>query len=143
MMHRQLACKVDSSLINPGDRLISETAVQSTYNYGNGICQMVAIELLCTDGRHVIQLSKPGCVGNLNVVISNHEIDGRTNDLSGFGVDFSKWVQVRYEVSGKQAQIFINNRLAYQQRYDSSAGKIVGFCYRFRGTGAVKYARFK
>jgi hypothetical protein len=134
--------KVDSSLINFGEEFVFETAVKSTYNQGNGICQMVDIELLCTDGRHVIPLSKPGCVSNLNLVVSNHEIDGRFNDLSGFGVDFSKWVQVRYEVSGKQARIFIDNRLAYQLHYNSSPGKIVGFCYRFSGTGAVKYARF-
>lgn len=133
--------KVDSSQIHPGDRFVFETAVQSTYNQGNSICQMMNIELLCTEGRHVIPLSTPGCVGNLNLVVANQEIDGRTNDLSGFGVEFSKWVLVRYEVVGKQAHIYINNRLTYQHHFDANPGKVIGFRYSFSGTGAVKYAR--
>ena len=135
--------KVDSTQINPGKRFVFETAVQSTYSKGDGVCQMVDIELLCTEGRHVVPLSTPGCVGKLNLVVSNEEIDGITNDLSGFGVDFKKWVSVRYEVAGKKARIFINNELVYQRYFESTAGKVVGFRYRFTGTGAIKYARIK
>jgi len=135
--------KVDSTQINPGKQFVFETAVQSTYSNGDGVCQMVDIELLCTEGSHVIPLSTPGCVGKLNLVVSNEEIDGITNDLSGFGVDFKKWVSVRYEVAGKQGRIFINNDLVYQRYFESTAGKVVGFRYRFTGTGAIKYARIK
>jgi hypothetical protein len=134
--------RVDSSQVADGGHFVFETSVRSTYNQGNAVCQPFTIELLCTNGVHRIPLSVPGCVGELTLVSDNQTISGKTTDLSGFGVDFSQWVPVRYEVTNGQARIYINHRLVFRKSVGSpSAGRIIGLRYQFLGAGAVLYAR--
>jgi hypothetical protein len=134
--------RVDSSQTTNGERFVFETAVRSTYNRGDAICQPVSIQLLCSNGIHTIPLSVPGCVGELTLVSGNRAVSGKTNNLSGFGVDFSRWVAVRYEVANQQARVFVDDRLVFTGPLGHpSPGRVVGLRYEFRGTGAVKCAR--
>lgn len=135
--------RVDSSQLSNGKRFVFETAVRSTYNRGDAVCQPVAIMLMCTMGAHVIPLSVPGCVGELTLMTGHRAISGKTTDLSGFGVDFNDWVTVRYEVVDKRVRISINQKLVYQGTLSGSPGRVTGLHYRFKGTGAVQYARLK
>lgn len=135
--------QVDSSYNIPGNRFVFETAVRSTLNHGQAVCQPVSIVLLCTKGYHRIPLSVPGCVGELNLVLGNQMVSGKTTDLSGFGVDFSRWVPVRYEVVDNQATVYVNNRQVYQGHFSDEPGRVVGLRYDFLGTGAVQFARFR
>ncbi|GAB2578280.1 hypothetical protein [Spirosoma areae] len=138
-----LLSRVDSSVVVDGSQFVFETAVRSTFSQGQAVCQPVSIMLLCTKGYHRIPLSVPGCVGELNLVVGNRPISGQTTDLSGFGVDFSRWVPVRYEVHGKRATIYVNNQRVYQGNFTDDPGRVVGLRYGFLGTGAVQYARFQ
>ncbi|AQG79363.1 hypothetical protein AWR27_08545 [Spirosoma montaniterrae] len=136
--------RVDSRQTANGERFVFETAVRSTYSRGDAVCQSVRIMLICTDGFHLIPLSAPGCVGNLTVVTGNRSVSGKTTDLSGFGVDFSRWVPVRYVVADRRVQIFVNNRLVHAGRLgDTLPGRVMGLRYQFMGTGAVQYARLR
>ncbi|MGM9508370.1 hypothetical protein ACS5NO_11600 [Larkinella sp. GY13] len=119
-----------------------ETEVKSTFNRFDAVCQHVGIMILCSKGMHFLQLSRKGCVGELNLSFNGTHISGKTTDLSAFGVDFSDWVTVRCEVKDKLAKVFVNEKLAYEGRFQEDAGKIVGLRYYFQGTGAVKSARF-
>ncbi|GAB3920623.1 hypothetical protein [Larkinella terrae] len=119
-----------------------ETEVKSTYNRFNAVCQRTGIMLLCSKGMHLIQLSAKGCVSELNLSFAGQGVSGKTSDLSGFGVDFTKWAKVRCEVKDKLAKVFVNDKLAYEGRFQDDAGKIVGLRYYFQGPGAVKSARF-
>ncbi|GAB3900767.1 hypothetical protein GCM10028803_24250 [Larkinella knui] len=119
-----------------------ETELKSTFNRFEAVCQNVGIMVLCSNGMHFIPLSLKGCVGQLNLSFSGKNVSGKTSDLSGFGVDFSDWVKVRCEVKDKLAKVFVNEKLAYEGRFQDDAGKIVGLRYYFHGTGAVKSARF-
>lgn len=134
---------VDSMSIVDGQDFIFETAVRSTYNQGNAVCQPIQIGLKCTQGYHQIPLSVPGCVGELQLVTGNNLISGKTADLSGLGVDFNKWVLVRYEVEGRRAAVYVNNRRVYEGESCGDAGRVVGLHYGFLGTGAVQFARFR
>lgn len=133
--------RVDSTQLATGDRFVFETAVRSTYNRGDAVCQPVEIVLLCTMGAHVIPLSVPGCVGELTLRTGHQAIRGKTTDLSGFGVDFSNWVPVRYEVADKRVRIWIHQKQVYEGPLTQSPGQVTGLRYRFKGTGAVQYAR--
>ncbi|TAE32035.1 MAG: hypothetical protein EAZ91_06175 [Cytophagales bacterium] len=133
--------RVDSSQLANGERFVFETAVRSTYNRGDAVCQPVEIMLLCTMGVHAIPLSVPGCVGELQLRTGHQSISGKTTDLSGFGVDFSNWVPVRYEVANKRVRIWINQKQVYEGPLNESPGRVMGLRYRFKGTGAVQYAR--
>ncbi|RRB06563.1 hypothetical protein [Larkinella rosea] len=119
-----------------------ETELKSPFNRFNAVCQRTGIMLLCSRGMHLIQLSAKGCVSELNLSFAGQGVSGKTSDLSGFGVDFSNWVNVRCEVKDKHVKVFVNNKLAYEDHFQEDAGKIVGLRYYFQGPGVVKSARF-
>ncbi|MGA0560529.1 hypothetical protein ACO2Q8_27945 [Larkinella sp. VNQ87] len=125
-----------------GSDFVFETVLKNTFNRFDAVCQKTGIMLLCSDGMHFIQLSVKGCVGELNLSFAGNSVSGKTNDLSGFGVDFSDWATVRCEVVNKSVTVFVNGNQAYQGRFEGDPGKIVGVRYTFHGTGAVKSARF-
>jgi hypothetical protein len=122
----------------PSDNFVLAAEVRHTFGQAQGVCQHSKIVLLCTEGAHVIPLSIKGCVGELNLVLGNQAISGRTNDLSAFGVDFADWVRVRCEVRDRQVRIFLNERLAYRGSFPEAIGQVVGTRIRFAGTGAVR-----
>lgn len=119
-----------------------ETELKSTFNRFNAVCQRTGIMLLCSRGMHLIQLSAKGCVSELNLSFAGQSVSGKTTDLSGFGVDFTNWVNVRCEVKDKSTKVYVNNKLAYEGHFLGDAGKIVGLRYYFQGPGSVKTARF-
>lgn len=66
-------------------------------------------------------------------------INGKTQDLSGFGTDFSDWVTLKCESKDGQIRFWVNDELAYQLSFNlENDRKIMGIRYRFQGTGAVK-----
>jgi hypothetical protein len=129
---------INKNVSIPSDNFSFQTKVKSTYNRGDAICQMVNIILLCENGHHSIPLSIKGCVGELKLVLGNKMYPGNTTNLSGFGVDFSDWVRVDYQVNNTYARILINGQPAYEGQLENDPGNIVGFRYQFTGAGLVK-----
>ena len=64
--------------------------------------------------------------------------DGKTNDLSAFGVDFSDWVTVQCRVQNKKISILVNDGKAFEGEYKNSIGGVVGSRIIFMGKGEVK-----
>lgn len=124
----------------PADDFTLQTRLRSTFNRGEAVCQKVSVGFLCSDGFHHVSLSIPGCVGELALGFGNAHAEGKTSDLSGFGVDFTEWVPLRCEVRKKAVRVFVNDRLAWQGRFTNDVGKLVGLRYRFHGTGEVASA---
>ncbi|RAK00030.1 hypothetical protein LX87_01727 [Larkinella arboricola] len=124
-----------------GRNFVFETELKSTFNRNEAVCQQTGIMLLCSNGMHFIPLSVKGCVGQLTLSFAGTSVSGKTNDLSGFGVDFSDWVRMRCEVKDKRVTVLVNGQRAYEGPVDGNPGKIVGVRYYFQGTGAIKSAR--
>jgi hypothetical protein len=112
--------------------------IKNEYREGSAACQFASISLITDSGPIIINLSAKGCVSELNMICVNLIISGKTNNLSGFGVDFSDWVLVSCKNTGNKIQYFINNHLAYEAPMPSYKVKIVGLGFTFQGTGAVK-----
>jgi hypothetical protein len=117
---------------------VMEVAVRNTFGKGNGVCQHTKIGLLGTEGTMVIPLSIKGCVGELQVVSANELFEGSTEDLTGFGVDFKEWAEVRCEVKNNLMKIFVNQKLAFARSIEQNIGQIVGTRIQFMGTGEVR-----
>ena len=124
----------------PGDEFTFETRLRSTFNRGDAVCQRAYVGFLCSNGYHFVPLSIPGCVGELALGFGDAFAEGKTSDLSGFGVDFTDWVTLRCEVRQKAVRVLVNDRLAWQGRFTNDVGKLVGLRYRFHGTGEVATA---
>ncbi|MBA4852723.1 hypothetical protein [Emticicia sp. BO119] len=120
------------------EHFLMETEVKNTFSRGEGVCQYTRILLLGTEGVIIIPLSIKGCVGELQLNIHEKIVDGRTNDLSSFGVDFKDFIKVKCEVQNQKIRIWISDKLAYQGGFVSPVGKIVGTRIRFSGTGVVR-----
>jgi hypothetical protein len=125
----------------PSDNFSFETEVKNETNTANAVCQESRISIMCSNGRLLIPLSIPGCVGNINLNLSDLYIEGRKNDLSAFGCDLSQWQKLRCEVKNRQLTVFLNGNEIFKTTYAHDAGKVIGIRYKFMGTGAVNYVR--
>ncbi|WP_435357349.1 hypothetical protein [Emticicia sp. SJ17W-69] len=122
---------------------VMETELRNTFSRSSGVCKQSRILLLGSEGIIAIPLSIKGCVGELKMTIADEEINGKTHNLSAFGVDYSTWVKVKCVAKNQKIQIYINDVLAYQSDYTKNIGKIVGTRIRFMGTGEVKRFELK
>ncbi len=65
-------------------------------------------------------------------------IGGQKNDLTGFGVDFSDWIELEVIVVNGLLEIKVNSQVVYKDTLSVDPGKLVGVRYKFHGTGAVR-----
>ena len=114
-----------------------DVTLKNTFGKGALVCQKTQIVLLGTTGAIVIPLSIKGCVGEL-FLQTDESHDGKTNDLSALGVDFSDWVTVQCRVQDKKISIRVNEVLAFEGDYQKGIGQVTGTRISFMGTGAVK-----
>jgi hypothetical protein len=119
-----------------------DVTLMNTFGRGAFVCQKTQIVLMGTMGAIVIPLSIKGCVGELGLVAGEYR-DGKTNDLSAFGVDFSDWVTVQCRVQNQKIYIRVNEGLAYEGDYKNGIGQVVGTRISFMGTGAVRSFEIK
>jgi hypothetical protein len=113
-------------------------SVKNEYSEGSAACQFVSVSLITDTGPIIIPLCAKGCVSEINLLSVDWIVSGKTANLSGFGVDFSDWVQVECKNSGKKIQYLINNKLVYEMPMPGREVKIVGMGFAFQGTGSVK-----
>jgi hypothetical protein len=117
------------------DNFTFKTQVRSDYKEGSGVCQGVQIVLQTEGNVIIVPLSIKGCISDLSLFFGDY-IDGKKKDLSAFGVDLSKWVEVEIEVKDRKSRIQVNGQIAYEGTF-SSRERIVGMIYRFQGTGSI------
>jgi hypothetical protein len=112
--------------------------IKNEHGEGASACQFSFIILVTDDGPIIIPLSVKGCVSEINVMAVDSMVSGKKADLSGFGVDFSNWVNVSCKTTSTQLQFFINEKNALELPLPKKEAQIVGMSYVFQGTGAVK-----
>ena len=121
------------------DHFTFETSVKNDFSEGSAACQLTRIYLLCEGTAIWVPLCAKGCISTTDLYFTYFYASGKKEDLSNFGVDFSKFVKLRIESDSGHASIFINNQLAYTVPRHIRHSKIIGIDYRFEGTGSVDY----
>jgi hypothetical protein len=119
------------------DNFTFTTNLRSDYHLGSGSCQHLEVLLLCKNSALIVPLSAPGCVGDLDLFALGESIDSGRADLSGFGVDLSKWTNLRVEGRDRNLRFWVNERLAYETSGPENAFDIVGINLRMQGPGAL------
>lgn len=121
------------------DHFVFETALKNDFSEGSAVCQLTKIYILCQGTAIWIPLCAKGCISNLDLYFTYFYTSGKREDLSAFGVDFSKYVRLRIESDSGRAHIFINDHLAYTVPRHILHSKIIGIDFNFQGSGSVDY----
>lgn len=115
-----------------------EAELRNDFGEGSAVCRLTEVFLLCEGGVIAIPLADKGCTSELNIMLPDRFISGKSNDLSGFGVDPGQWVKLRCEAENGQVKMMVNERLAYRDSLSGKVLKIAGITFRFQGTGRVR-----
>jgi len=134
---------VSRSYTVPSKSFSLNLELQNTYSQLNAPCKETNIMLLGTDGVINIPLSATGCISDLRLRLGEVLIEGTTNDLSKFGVDFTKPIQLSCISESDKIRIDLNGKTAYEGVFNKGIGKIVGARISFRGTGYIKSFELK
>ncbi|MES2772603.1 MAG: hypothetical protein V4722_00370 [Bacteroidota bacterium] len=119
------------------DQFTFRASLKNIFGEGPAVCKTTKIYILCTRGFFAIPLSIPGCVGDINMRLSDKRIEGRVNDLSLFGTDLSVWNKIKVAVENRRVTISLNEKVIYKDQYQQDAGEVVGLRFSFAGAGSV------
>ena len=123
------------------DNFIFETSVRNDFGEGSGVCQKSEVRILTEESMVSIPLSAKGCISENNLFCLGHYIKGNENDLSGFGVDFNRFIKLRLEVIHGKARFFVDDKMIYLLDGMVPGTKIKGIVFRFQGTGSVDWVK--
>ncbi|MFS4469698.1 hypothetical protein [Maribacter sp. 2210JD10-5] len=112
-------------------------SLKNTMQNGFSSCQWVQIYVLYEGGAVGIPLGKKGCASEMDMMVFGKFINGKKNDLSGFGVDFSEFVDLRCTVNDNIFKILVNNAITYKTPMPDTIEKIRGITIHFEGAGTV------
>jgi hypothetical protein len=135
--------KMDKDITVNGSNLLFEVQLQNTYDESNAICQYTNVRIMGTNGLIDVPLCKPGCVGEVGLMLGMEYIDGKTHDLSGFGVDFSKKVKLNCATRNNLITLSIDDKVVYTGDLKDDIGRIVGMQVKFNGTGVISHLEMK
>lgn len=119
------------------------TSVKNEFKKGVSVCQRVQIMVLYQGGMLSLVLGNKGCISELSVYGFEKMVDGKKNDLSGFGVDFEDYATVKCLSKNKKLDILVNGSSAYSFDVPAAKQKIIGVAYFFEGAGSLKNVEFR
>jgi len=120
-----------------GDNLSIHTTIKNVYDDKWAVCQSTRIIILGTKGALIIPFSILGCVSNIRLVLNDQFINGKTKDMSAFGIDLGTFKNIDICVRDKKVKIFVDQHEIFSGKYNESIGQFVGIRYSFLGAGTV------
>ena len=119
-----------------GDDFSLQSSITSVYNDKWAVCQKMSIIIIGTKSAMVIPFSIPGCTSELSGMVSEKDLDGKTNDLSALGVDFTNERNIEVVSKDKLLSVYVDKREVFSMPYIETIGDIAGI--RYRALGLVK-----
>ncbi len=117
--------------------------LKNDFKEGASACEGAQLLVLYDGGAIGIPLAKKGCASDLTLMTFDGFVDGKKNDLSGFGVDFDDYVNLKCISKNHKLDIAIDGKSVYQMNVLETAKKIKGIVIHFEGAGSVKKVEFK
>lgn len=114
-----------------------KTRFRNTYSGGNEACKFSQLMILTKGAPFAFAFSIPGCTSELGMMLSEKEINGKKTDLSAFGVEHEKWIDLMVLVEDQKVSIYLGSTLAYEDSFKDDPGDIIGLAYHFKGTGEI------
>jgi len=119
------------------------TSFRNDFKSGNSPCQMAQLTILSEDGPIALPVCNIGCVSEISLFAFNKQVDGKKNDLSNFGVNYTDYVQMECTSRNQKLTITINGKPAYTFDVPKPKSKIIGVCFFFEGAGTIKNITLK
>ena len=120
------------------DNFALESSIKNTFAEGPAVCKTARIFVLCSKGAFIVPFTIPGCASDINLLVNDFFLSGKSNDLSSFSADLSEWAPVKIEVKNRTIKVFLKDKMIRQETYKIDAGEVVGIRFSFLGAGAVK-----
>lgn len=118
-----------------------ETTLRNTATVEESVCRKVIVYVLGTQSAVIVPLSDKGCVSALQLLVGNRWVDGKTDDLSRFGCDFSKPQKLGIRVADGRLEVMLNAETVFTAEDTGSIGDVIGIRYAFEGPGEVGEVR--
>ncbi len=112
--------------------------LQNTFENGVTGCRWAKLFVLYDGGAIGIPFAKKGCSANLDIMAFGEYIEGKKNDLSGLGVDFTDFVTFNCTAKDGTFQIMVNGQTAFEMETKGMTEKIRGVAIHFEGAGTIK-----
>jgi hypothetical protein len=121
-----------------GDNFSLNAKLKTVYNDKWAVCQKVSIIVVGTKSALIIPFSLMGCSSDLNGMLSDTDLNGKTEDLSSLAIDLSEFRDIKIEVIEKAVNVFVEGKMVFSKTYKESIGNIAGIRYKFLGVGNVE-----
>ncbi|HVU55132.1 MAG TPA: hypothetical protein VHD83_08745 [Puia sp.] len=109
----------------------------------NESCPLLMCEIYCQNYFMYFKSTLKGCTSELTAQFGEHELDGRSNDLSGLGADLREWQDLEFTVKDKKVSISIDGRKTFSSDYTQSSGLITGIGFISNGISEVQFVDLK
>lgn len=107
-------------------------------NSGQKSCQTASLTVYCEGQVILVPLTSKGCISEINLLVPDKLISGKTNDLSNFGVNMDEDISIKLASSNGELLIYINKKLAYSIKLEkNNLRSISGIRYQFEGSGSI------
>jgi hypothetical protein len=118
-------------------------SIRNDFKSGKSQCQSAQIVIVHEDGPLSIMLTDKGCISDIILHAFDKTIDGKKTDLSGFGVDFTDFVEVKCISKDGKLDIVMDKQSIFSFEVPDIPKKIVGLSIHFEGAGTVQHVEFK
>ncbi len=119
------------------------TSIRNDFRSGKSICQSAQLVIVHEDGPLSIMLTDKGCISDIMLHAFGRTIDGKNTDLSGFGVDFTDFVELTCISKNGELEILLDGKNIFSVDVPDEPKKIVGCSIHFEGAGTVQKIEFK
>ncbi|MEM8510673.1 MAG: hypothetical protein AAF717_22770, partial [Bacteroidota bacterium] len=117
--------------------------IRNDFRSGKSICQSAQLVIVHEDGPISIMLTDKGCISDIMLHAFGKTIDGKKTDLSGFGVDFQDFVELKCISKNGQLEILLDNQPIFSFNIPDEPKKILGCSIHFEGAGTIQNLEFK
>ena len=107
-------------------------------NTGQKPCQTASLTVYCEGQVILVPLTSKGCISEIDLLVPDKLISGKSNDLSNFGVNMNEDISIKLASLNGQLLIHINDMLAYSIKLEKNdLRSISGIRYEFEGSGRI------
>ncbi len=119
------------------DNFVFETELKNIWSDKWAVCQTVKLVVLGSKGAMIVPFSIKGCASDLGLMLNDHYISGKEQDLSALTTHFKTFQKIKLVVENKAVTIHIGNQIVFKGSYQEPVGDLVGVRIKFLGVGAV------